>query len=50
MKWMDELREWREILVTPGDFYGEAGAHHVRIALTATDADIAAFAARLTEL
>lgn len=40
----------RGILVTPGDFYGEAGAHHVRIALTATDADIAAFAARLTEL
>ncbi|MEW2129458.1 succinyldiaminopimelate transaminase [Streptomyces sp. NPDC005435] len=25
------------ILVAPGDFYGEAGAEHVRVALTATD-------------
>ena len=40
----------RGILVTPGDFYGQAGAHHVRIALTASDAAVAAFAARLTDL
>ena len=38
------------ILVTPGDFYGSAGAHHVRIALTATDAHVAAFAVRLANL
>jgi succinyldiaminopimelate transaminase len=38
------------ILVTPGDFYGEAGAHHVRIALTATDAAVASFAVRLANL
>jgi len=37
----------RGILVTPGDFYGTAGAHHVRIAFTATDAAVAAFAERL---
>lgn len=37
----------RGILVTPGDFYGVAGAHHVRVALTATDADVAQFAKRL---
>lgn len=30
----------RGILVTPGVFYGEAGARHVRIALTATDEQI----------
>lgn len=38
----------RGVLVAPGTFYGAAGAHHVRIALTATDAQIAAAAARLT--
>jgi len=27
----------RGILVAPGDFYGSAGARHVRVALTATD-------------
>jgi len=37
----------RGILVTPGDFYGEAGAHHVRIALTATDEAIAQISERL---
>ena len=37
----------RGILVTPGDFYGPAGALHVRIALTASDERIAAAAARL---
>mgnify|MGYP003440783351 CR=1 FL=1 len=35
------------ILVAPGSFYGAAGAQHVRFALTATDAAIAAAAARL---
>jgi succinyldiaminopimelate transaminase len=38
----------RGILVTPGDFYGAAGAHHVRVALTATDEAVAAFAGRLS--
>jgi succinyldiaminopimelate transaminase len=35
--------EWaahRGILITPGIFYGEKGSHHVRVALTASDADI----------
>ena len=36
------------IVVAPGDFYGPAGASHVRIALTATDERCAAAAARLT--
>lgn len=42
--------EWlaqRGILVAPGEFYGPAGAQHVRVALTATDERIAAAAARL---
>jgi succinyldiaminopimelate transaminase len=38
------------ILVTPGSFYGDAGAQHVRISLTATDAQIAAAARRLEQL
>lgn len=37
----------RGILAAPGDFYGPAGRHHVRIALTASDERIAAAAARL---
>jgi succinyldiaminopimelate transaminase len=37
----------RGILVAPGSFYGRAGAHHVRVALTASDERIAAAAARL---
>jgi succinyldiaminopimelate transaminase len=37
----------RGIVVTPGDFYGAAGAQHVRIALTATDERVAAAVARL---
>ena len=37
----------RGIIVAPGDFYGEAGADHVRIALTATDERIDAACARL---
>lgn len=35
------------ILVAPGTFYGEEPASHVRIALTATDADIETAAARI---
>lgn len=34
--WLAELG----ILATPGHFYGEKGARHIRIALTATDAQI----------
>ncbi len=37
----------RGILVAPGDFYGEAGRRHVRVALTATDERVAAAASRL---
>ena len=37
------------ILVAPGDFYGAAGARHVRVALTATDENVAAAARRLTK-
>ncbi|MDN5570013.1 MAG: succinyldiaminopimelate transaminase [Propionibacteriaceae bacterium] len=37
----------RGILAAPGDFYGEAGRRHVRIALTASDERIAAAAERL---
>jgi aspartate/methionine/tyrosine aminotransferase len=37
----------RGILVAPGAFYGPAGQHHVRVALTATDERVAAGAARL---
>jgi len=37
----------RGILVTPGNFYGSKGANHIRIAMTATDAQIAELVARL---
>ncbi|HEX4057707.1 MAG TPA: succinyldiaminopimelate transaminase [Galbitalea sp.] len=37
----------RGILVVPGSFYGESPATHVRIALTASDADIARAVGRL---
>lgn len=37
----------RGILVTPGHFYGDSGASHVRIALTTTDAAIDDAVARL---
>lgn len=37
----------RGILAAPGDFYGPAGARHVRIALTATDERITTAAERL---
>lgn len=38
----------RGIVVTPGQFYGERGADHVRIALTCSDDDALQFAARLS--
>jgi aspartate/methionine/tyrosine aminotransferase len=38
------------ILVSPGEFYGAAGAGHIRAALTATDERIDAAAARLRTL
>ncbi len=44
VRWLAE----RGILVAPGDFYGAAGARHVRVALTATDERVAAAAARLS--
>jgi succinyldiaminopimelate transaminase len=37
----------RGVLVAPGEFYGPAGARHVRVALTATDERVAAAAERL---
>ena len=37
----------RGILVAPGEFYGPAGANHVRVAMTATDERVAEAAARL---
>ena len=37
----------RGILVAPGEFYGTAGARHVRVALTATDERVAAAGQRL---
>jgi succinyldiaminopimelate transaminase len=38
------------ILVAPGELYGSAGSRHVRVALTATDEQIAAAAKRLASL
>jgi len=38
----------RGILVAPGDFYGSAGARHVRVALTATDEAVQLAYDRLT--
>ena len=43
---VDWLAE-RGILVAPGEFYGRAGAQHVRVALTATDERVAAAGQRL---
>jgi succinyldiaminopimelate transaminase len=37
----------RGVLVAPGEFYGAAGARHVRVALTATDERVAAAVERL---
>ncbi|NUS72345.1 MAG: succinyldiaminopimelate transaminase [Corynebacteriales bacterium] len=42
--------EWmasRGVLVSPGEFYGSAGANHVRVALTAPDERVAAAVTRL---
>jgi succinyldiaminopimelate transaminase len=36
------------LLVAPGDFYGDAGAGHVRLALTVSDAQLALACERLT--
>jgi aspartate/methionine/tyrosine aminotransferase len=41
--WLAELG----ILATPGSFYGEKGASHIRVALTATDKQIADAVARI---
>ncbi|HEY5353012.1 MAG TPA: succinyldiaminopimelate transaminase [Streptosporangiaceae bacterium] len=38
------------ILVAPGEFYGPAGAQHIRVALTATDERVAAAVRRLASL
>ncbi|QSB17109.1 succinyldiaminopimelate transaminase [Natronosporangium hydrolyticum] len=38
----------RGILVSPGEFYGPGGDHHVRVALTASDERVAAAVSRLT--
>jgi succinyldiaminopimelate transaminase len=38
----------RGILATPGSFYGEAASRFIRIAMTATDAQIASAAERIT--
>jgi succinyldiaminopimelate transaminase len=43
VSWLADLG----ILATPGIFYGEAGAQHIRIAMTATDAQIAEAASRI---
>ena len=37
----------RGILVAPGEFYGRAGAEHVRVAFTATDERVETACARL---
>ena len=37
----------RGVLVTPGHFYGDAGAQYIRVALTATDDEITRAAARM---
>lgn len=39
----------RGVIATPGIFYGEKGATHIRIAMTATDAQISEAAKRITE-
>ena len=40
----------RGIIATPGIFYGGLGASHIRIALTATDQQIAEAATRIDEI
>lgn len=46
ISWLSELG----ILATPGYFYGAKGDHHIRVALTATDANIDEAVARLTQV
>jgi aspartate/methionine/tyrosine aminotransferase len=38
----------RGIVVAPGDFYGKAGAQHIRLAFTATDERVGQVAQRLS--
>jgi succinyldiaminopimelate transaminase len=45
VRWLAE----RGILVAPGEFYGRAGAQHVRVAFTATDERVAAAVGRLAQ-
>jgi succinyldiaminopimelate transaminase len=45
ISWLAE----RGILATPGIFYGEKGSQHIRIAMTATDAQIKDAASRIIE-
>ena len=45
ISWLADLG----ILATPGIFYGEAGAKHIRIAMTATDTQIADAAERISK-
>lgn len=45
VSWLAQLG----ILATPGIFYGEKGSKHIRIAMTATDAQISEAAARINE-
>lgn len=45
ISWLAELG----ILATPGNFYGAKGNHHIRVALTATDANIDEAVMRLTD-
>jgi succinyldiaminopimelate transaminase len=45
-----ELLAGLGILVAPGEFYGPAGAQHIRVALTATDERVDAAVRRLAEL
>jgi succinyldiaminopimelate transaminase len=44
ISWLADLG----ILAAPGDFYGAAGAQHIRVAFTATDERVAAAADRLS--
>ena len=44
VSWLAELG----VIATPGIFYGDLGASHIRIAMTATDAQIAEAAARIS--
>ena len=45
ISWLAEIG----ILATPGSFYGVKGDHHIRVALTATDAKIDEAVSRLTQ-